>query len=256
MSVPHRQAPMHLSTHSFMQHSAPSAQPRLQDHSNNVRLLPSSPLTWSDIEGYLFPLYFTTTTPGNSRDVWACVYFERTSFPVPVPKIMGYLISSQVPMKKQETHTLQTTWKARNVHEKGCRITPIHLLSLLLQSSFVHIVVILLCSPRLPTPFFTFSLSLFPTQSSPFPLPIPFILPFSFCFCRYLCIFAMRCFLFCSSLPNACIRSANNCKRSFPIYPATGTLSPFLHRSMSHLLFFSRPCFLRFPSYLPIPALG
>ncbi|KAK5814329.1 hypothetical protein F5H01DRAFT_23437 [Linnemannia elongata] len=168
MSVPHRQAPMHLSTHSFMQHSAPSAQPRLQDHSNNVRLLLSSPLTWSDIEGYLFPLYFTTTTPGNSRDVWVCVYFERTSFPVPVPKIMGYLISSQVPMKKQETHTLQTTWKARNVHEKGCRITPIHLLSLLLQSSFVHIVVILLCSPRLPTPFFTFSLSLFPTQSSPF----------------------------------------------------------------------------------------
>lgn len=228
MSVPHRQAPMHPSTHSFMQHSAPSAQFHPQDHNNNVRLLPSflSPYL-RRYQGYLF--LFLIFYDNNTRELEGPVYFEHTSFPVPVPKIMGYLISGQVPMKKQETHTPQITWKARNVHEKGCRITPIHLLSLLLQSSFVYFVVFLLCAPRLPSSsclrFFLFLVQFSPFSPFPFPFFLClFLLPFVVTFVYSPCGAFLP--LYCSSLSNACIGSANNCKRSLSYLSSDKNIIP------------------------------
>lgn len=157
------------------------------------------------------------------------MYFERTSFPVPVPKIMGYLISGQVPMKKLETHhiidNMESTQRTRKRAAGSLPSTSFRfscsLLLYTLLCSFCLLPVFLL------PPFFTFSL--FPVQFCPFspsysPFSSFFLLPFVVTFVYSPC--GAFFLLYCSSLSNACIGSANNCKLSLSYLSSDKNIIP------------------------------
>lgn len=153
----------------------------------SVSFLLSSPLL--ERHQRLFFLYFTT--PRSSRDV--CVFAVCTSFPASAPKIMGYLATGQVPMKKQQythsTHESESTQRAR----KRAAASPTHLPPFASPAVFFWTHCCMFLFVRSPSSFF-FPFSLFcSVPFPPFPFPFSTLSLFAFFLCRFYCVFAMRC---------------------------------------------------------------